>query len=110
MDAMSSPVTRRVRAIAVVAVLLCAFTTVAPLLARESGSHHPRSHAAKVVNAALSDQQNLTLRLDQTGAVLPVPGQQTRQVTVAGTPAAIVVADAAVVDSARTRGPPTDAS
>jgi TPP-dependent 2-oxoacid decarboxylase len=109
MEDMTSRSARRVRAIAVVAVLLCGFATIAPLIAQAAGAHHERIHVVKVVGAAVADQHSSTVRLDQPGATLHHARETSRQATASRIAASLTPTGDDTVDSARTRGPPTSA-
>ncbi len=109
MKATTSCGARGVRAIAVVAVLLCALVTIAPLIARTSGAHHHRVHLVKVVGPSAADQHSSTLRLDQPGATLQHARKSADLAAAAGTTVSLTPIEDTTVDSARTRGPPTAA-
>lgn len=110
MEAMTGRATRQVRAVAVLAALLCAFAAVGPIVAREAGHAHSRMHLVKVVNPAAADQHGTTAKFDHPMvAALPVQrasasalGVHT-DVLASGTEAVAVLAPA-------NRGPPSLAS
>ncbi|MEO8889648.1 MAG: hypothetical protein ABI429_10230 [Jatrophihabitantaceae bacterium] len=106
---MTSCSARRVRALAVVAVLLCGLVTVAPLIERTSAGHHSRIHVVKIVGL-VADQHASPPRLDQPGATLQhAPQNSDRAVATEATTSLTAVA-AASIDTVRTRGPPASAS
>jgi hypothetical protein len=109
MEAMTSCSARRVRALAVVAVLLCGLATLAPLIARSTGVHHQRIHVVKIVGVAAGDHHTTTLRLDQPVTLVQHSRSSTNQVATTRAAAAATPTDDTTLDSVRTRGPPTSA-
>jgi hypothetical protein len=109
MEAMTSCSARRVRALAVVAVLLCGLATIAPLIARSTAVHHQRIHVVKIVDIAAGDHHATTLHLNQPGALLQHSRSSTDQVATTRAAAAVTPADDTTLVSVRTRGPPTSA-
>lgn len=106
MDVTTSIATRRVRALAVVAVLLCALGALAPLLSRQAGTPHNRIHAVKVVNVAASDQYGATTRLDQPLVATTAVQNPVRMVTATERPDEVTGRCDTLTCSTATRGPP----
>jgi hypothetical protein len=107
MEAMASRVTRQVRAVAVMAVLLCAFAAVGPILAREAGHAHSRMHLVKVVNPASADQHGTTTKFDQPMvAAVPVQHAHTSVLSVNTAESKRSTGHVAVLAPAN-RGPPS---
>lgn len=109
MEAMTSYSARRVRALAVVAVLLCGFTAIAPMIAHTTGAQHQRIHVVKVLGAAVADQHASTLRLDQPGATFHRAHANASAVYATTSSVSLTPSDDNSVVSSRTRGPPTSA-
>lgn len=109
MEAVTSRAARGVRALAVVAALLCCFIAVAPLIGRTTAVHHHHVHVVKIVSAASADQQFSTVRLDQPGVTLQHAGHSSDRSTTTTAAVSLTPSEDATVDSARTRGPPTTA-
>jgi hypothetical protein len=106
MEAMTSRVTRQVRVVAVMAVLLCAFAAVGPMVAREAGHAHSRIHLVKVVNPASADQHGITTRFDQP-MVAALPAQHVHaSVLSASTSEAAHSTDHTPARAPANRGPP----
>jgi hypothetical protein len=106
MDVKSSTATRRVRALAVAAVLLCALGALAPLLARQAGTPHSRIHAVKVVNVAAGDQYGATGRVDQPLVTTAAVQAPVRAAPPAERPVESTGRCATLSCSTATRGPP----
>ena len=107
MEAMASRVTRQVRAVAVMAVLLCAFAAVGPILAREAGHAHSRMHLVQVVNPASADQHGTTTKFDQPMvAAVPVQHAHTSVLSVNAAESKRSTGHVAVLAPAN-RGPPS---
>lgn len=100
--------TRRASAVALLAVLLCAFALVAPAAAHADG-HHVKSHAVKIVTVTGADQHAGQLRLDQPQLPSAAPASRPAARFVHGTADATTTTSAGALDSTRTRGPPGDA-
>jgi hypothetical protein len=110
MKATSDLTTRRVRAIAVATIMLCAFITVAPLIARSATAHHPRARVATLLTAAVADQPGNNLRLDQPATLQHGAPLAARAGTISRPGSAAVVFERIGLNALTNRGPPSAAS
>lgn len=108
MDVRAAVKGRRAGAVALLTVLLCAFGMLAPTIARAQADAPVSLHTVKVVTLTAADQSQLTMRMDQPLITTATPVTNWTFVPADRTAAASLITISATVDTARTRGPPTD--
>ncbi|MEO6886657.1 MAG: hypothetical protein ABI232_10290 [Jatrophihabitantaceae bacterium] len=109
MDVRAAMRGRRAGTVALLTVLLCAFGMLAPAIARAHADAPVSLHTVNVVNLTSADQIQITVRVDQpiAAAIAPVTNQAAAPAD--STTTASLITNSSTVDTARTRGPPTDA-